>query len=255
MTEIIDTHCHLNDEKAFPDPEAEISFAAESGVSKLFVVGVDLEGSRRAISLAEKFPGAYAIVGHHPNYAHTFTSEALKEYEEMLAHPKTLAIGEIGLDFHWDYATREEQDRCLFAQLELAQSSGKPVVFHCREANEALLSILESREVLPYLFHCFSGTWDDASRALALGSYLGVDGPITYKKSDELREVLRRVPRERVVVETDSPYMAPVPYRGKPNRPAYVSLIVQELARVWEVTAEECASITTANARAFFALD
>lgn len=251
---LIDTHCHLNDSEAFPDPAAAIAEAAEAGVTRLFVVGVDAEDSRRALELADRFDGVYAIVGWHPNYTTSFSSEGLAEIREMLSHPKMVALGEIGLDFHWQYATLEQQERALYAQLDLAEELEVPVVFHCREAYSRLLDILENRPRLPFLFHCFSGDADDARRAVDLDCYFGVDGPVTYKKSSALREVIRTLPQDRLVVETDSPYLSPEPFRGKPNKPAHVALVNAALGSLFGMPAEECAALTTGNAERFFRL-
>lgn len=249
---LIDTHCHLNDAKAFPDVAASLAQAQSARVDRVIVVGTDAEDSKRALELADRYEGVYAIIGWHPNYTAKYTPEGLKEIEEMISHPKAVAIGEIGLDFRWHYATREQQDRALFDQLDLAASTGKPVVFHCREAYPALLEILEDRPILPYLFHCFAGDQSEAARCVDMDCYFGVDGPITYKKSVQLREIFRALPRERIVVETDSPYMSPEPFRGKPNSPANVALVNAGLAITLGITAEECAALTTGNAEKFF---
>ena len=247
---LFDTHCHLNDAKAFPDPAAAIEEARRAGVDRLAIVGVDEESSRRALEIAESHDGVYAIVGWHPTSAASYTGT--RGIEEMLKSPKAVAVGEVGLDFYWDKSTPDEQYRCLSDHLDLAAQVGKPVVFHCRDANDELLTFLEGRAAHAYLFHCFSGDQSHAERAVALGAVLGVDGPITYPKNDALRAIFARVPRDRIVVETDSPYMSPVPYRGKPNRPAWVVNVNQALAGVLGVTAEECAELTTANAERFF---
>ncbi len=252
---LIDTHCHLNAADAFPDPDRTLDEARAAGVQGFLIVGVDVPGSHRAIEIAERHDDVWAIVGHHPNYAHEYKPEMLAEYRDLLAHPKSKALGEIGLDYHWDFATREEQMDCLLPQLDLAAELGVPVVFHAREAYSDLLTILEGRAKHPYLFHCFAGNAEEARRAMALNAYFGVDGPITYKKSDELREVIGMVPKSRVVVETDSPYMSPVPHRGKPNSPAYIPLILQSVADDWGRTLEEAEAITDANAREFFHLE
>lgn len=251
---LVDTHCHINDPEAFPDIVATLEEAREAGVERIIVVGVEPESCRRAIELAETFGGVFAIVGWHPNYTANYRPEALGELKDWLAHPKVLALGEIGLDFHWTYASLEQQQRALYDQLDLATELGLPVVFHCREAYDRLLTILESRPLRPYLFHCFAGDDADADRAKALDCYFGIDGPITYKKSSALREIVRTLPQNRIVVETDSPYLTPEPFRGKPNRPALVKVVSDALASVLGMTPEACAAMTTANAERFFRL-
>ncbi|MFI5384488.1 MAG: TatD family hydrolase [Fimbriimonadales bacterium] len=249
---LIDTHCHLNDAEAFPDPAATLAEASAAGVTRVIVVGVDAEDSRRAIDLAERYDGVYAIVGWHPNYTARYSPEGLEQIAGMLGHPKVVALGEIGLDFHWQYATLEQQRRALFDQLDLAERTHVPVVFHCREAYPALLDILEARPILPYLFHCFAGDEADARRAVGLGSYFGIDGPITYKKSTELREIIRSLPRDRIVVETDSPYLSPEPFRSQTNKPANVAIVNAALATTLGISQEECAATTSENAESFF---
>jgi TatD DNase family protein len=176
----------------------------------------------------------------------------LEELERRLAHPRVLALGEIGLDYHWDYAPRDIQHRALRDQLDLAVRLDVPVVFHAREAYSDLLDVLEEYASHSFLLHCFAGTPEDALRAVELGCYFGFDGPLTYKKADALRDLVASLPHDQVVVETDSPYMTPVPHRGKPNRPAYVAYVADTLATVWGVSPEEARRITTQNAGRFF---
>ena len=249
---LIDTHCHLNLPDKFPDPAAEIAFAQSEGVDRFVVVGVDGETSQAALALADQFECVYAVVGWHPTSAGSFDADALVLVRDMLAHPKAVALGEIGLDFYWDVTTPEQQHACLRAQLDLARELAKPVVFHCREAWDVLLAVLEAEPPQPYLFHCFSGDDVQASRCLALGGVLGFDGPLTYKKNDALRAIAAAVPADRVVLETDSPYLSPEPFRGKPNRPAHVRLVNAALAAARGISESECADLTTANARRFF---
>lgn len=251
---LIDTHCHLNLKDKFPDPTATVTEAAEAGVARLIVIGVDVASSRVALELADKFDGVYGVVGVHPNYTNDYQPSQIKDIEELLKHPKALAIGEIGLDHHWNYATDEQQKAALFDQLDLAEATGKPIVFHCREAYPELLDLLEKRTKLPWLFHCFAGDATDAQRANALDAYFGVDGPITYPKSDDLRDIVRTLPQNRIVIETDAPYLTPVPFRGKPNRPAYVLFTNAALASCLAIEPGECALMTTANAERFFRL-
>lgn len=251
---LIDTHCHLNLLESFPDPAASIAEAVQAGVEKLVVIGIDIESSRRAVELADRHKEVYASVGLHPNSASEYCSRTLADLEPMLSHPKTVAIGEIGLDYHWDYATKDQQRTALFDQLDLAASIGKPVVFHCREAYKDLLPLLAARARHPGVLHCFAGDAEDASLALELRLMFGVDGPITYKKANDLREIFRTLPADRIVIETDAPYLTPEPHRGKPNRPAYVAMVNAGLAACRGIGRDECARLTTANATRFFGL-
>ncbi len=252
---LVDTHCHLNDAEAFPDPGVVVAEASAAGVSKLIVIGVDLPSSRLAVELSEEFDGVFAAVGHHPNYASSYEESELTDFDSMLHRAKTVALGEIGLDYHWDYATRAEQERCLRDQLNLARQHKKPLIFHCREANKDLLAILENEPRQRFVLHCFSGDVDDARKANEMGCWFGVDGPVSYPKSEELRALLRTVRRDRILIETDSPWLAPHPFRGKPNRPALLTYVNAALAPVLDLTIEECAALTTANAESCFGLD
>jgi TatD DNase family protein len=251
---MFDTHCHIHDASHFPDAAAEVEFARSQGVNQIVVVGVNPEDWPRAVGFAEQFDEVYAICGWHPNYTADYDPIELPRLINVLRHPKVIGLGEIGLDYHWDYAPTSIQQKALRDQLRIAQDTGKPVVFHAREAYSDLLDVLEQYPPMPYLFHCFAGTKEDMRRALRLGSLFGCDGPITYKKADELREVFRLIPPHKIVLETDSPYMSPVPHRGKPNRPGYVPLINAALAELHGMTPEEMAEQTTLNARDFFRL-
>lgn len=251
---LIDTHCHLNFPDKFPNPEETIEEARRAGVERLIVVGCDTVTSQSAVDLASRFENVFAVVGWHPTYTKDYTRDALAEIEQMLANPKVVAIGEIGLDFHWDFSTREEQELALYDQLDLAVRTNKPVVFHCREAYPEVLDILEKRPLHPYLMHCFAGNAADAERALELGCLFGVDGPITYKNANDLREVIGKIPVDRIVLETDSPYLPPVPHRGQPNKPAYIPHINNVLAGIQNLTPEQSATQTTTNATHFFHL-
>lgn len=251
---LVDTHCHLNFGDAFPDVSLTLDRARANGVDRVIVIGCDTATSRVAVELSEEFAEVYAVVGWHPNYAANYSRSELGLIEAMLSHKKVVGIGEIGLDYHWDYATIEQQHECTSDHLDLAVSSGMPVVFHCREAYSDLLDWIERLSNPPkkMVLHCFGGDAMDAARAIKLGMYLGVDGPVTYKKNDALRTVLASVPSERLMLETDAPYLSPEPYRGKPNEPAMVSVINAKLAEVLGISVSECAELTTSNAKQFF---
>lgn len=251
---LIDTHCHLYDPDAFPDPAWSIREAAAGGVDCIVVVGIDEETSIRALELAEKFGGVFATIGWHPNHAAKYRSEHLKEIERLARHPKAVAIGEIGLDFHWDFATRAQQEKCLRDQFELAKAMEMPTVFHCRKAYPELLSFVANDPLPHMIFHCFSGTNDDAAQILEWDSYFGVDGPITYPKAEALRKLVAALPRDRVLIETDAPYMTPHPHRSDRNKPLWVSLVNRGLAEIWNSTEEDCAVQTTLNAERAFRL-
>jgi len=251
---VIDTHCHLNFADAFPDPAGAIERAKKNGVGALIVVGCDEPTSRRALELAEEHDEVYACIGWHPNYAATFDDTSVAVVEKMASHPKAVAIGEVGLDYHWNHATPELQRRCTLMQLQLAADLGMTAVFHCRDAWDDLLDWLEADAPRPprMVFHCFSGNQEHARRALKLGGFLGVDGPLTYPKNELLRSIVGNTPQEHILIETDSPYLTPHPYRGKPNEPALLPLVNRALADALGISPEECARVTTDNARAAF---
>jgi TatD DNase family protein len=249
---LIDTHCHLNDPSKFSDVADEIAFGLDQGVERMVVVGVKPEEWAFTVELAERHPSLRCILGWHPNYTRDYERSQLSVLEGLAQSASCLALGEIGLDYHWDFSPRETQFEALRDQLDLAERLGLPVVFHAREAYSDLLDVLEARPKRPYLLHCFAGSCEDATRAVALGCYFGIDGPITYKKSEELREIVRKLPRDRMVVETDAPYLTQVPMRGKSNRPGYVSYVNRALADVLGITEAECAELTTRNAVGFF---
>ncbi|MHB8636559.1 MAG: TatD family hydrolase [Fimbriimonadaceae bacterium] len=252
---LIDTHCHLNLRESFADPEVAVTAAAIAGVERLIVVGIDAETSRYAVDLANRFAGVFATVGWHPTSTAGFHADWLRPIEELAADPKVVAIGEIGLDYHWPDSSPSDQERALLAQLDLATSLSKPVVYHCRKAYDALLTILERRpQPGLQVLHCFGGDAEAAERAMALDLYFGVDGPITYKNASELRAVVKTVPADRLVVETDSPFLPPAPFRGKPNSPELLPWVAKALAEVRGMTATQTAEITTANAMRLFGL-
>ncbi len=230
--QLIDTHCHLNHEGLLNEAKLAISRAKTVGVEKFIVVGYDLPSSRKAVKQAAQYDPVYASVGIHPHEAETFNEEALAELAELAIQPKVIAFGEIGLDYYRDLSPRPAQHRAFLSQLALANELSLPVIIHCRDAYPEMLSIL--KQELPALnggvLHCFSGSEEDAEKALNMGLYLGIAGPITFKNARGLREIVRSLPPDRILTETDAPYLAPDPYRGKRNEPAYVSYVAQKIA-------------------------
>ena len=249
---LIDTHCHIQNLENFDDPDQVVADALAAGVEKIVVVGCEPNDWRTVTEFIEKHENVYGICGWHPNYTAEYDPIELPKLIKVLRHPKILALGEIGLDYHWDYSPHTLQIQALKDQLRVSEDYNKPVVFHAREAYSDLLDILEKAPPRKYLFHCFAGTKDEARRALMLGAWFGCDGPITYKKADELREVFKFIPLHKIVLETDSPYMSPEPSRGKPNTPANIPIINKKLAELHGMTEEEMADQTTLNAKDFF---
>lgn len=249
---LIDTHCHLNDTEAFPDPKSAVEKALSAGVRLMVVIGLDTASSQIGMELAESFDAVYFTAGWHPSYSTGFTAQGLKEVSEMYGHPKCVAIGEVGLEGKYPDPPIVDQLECLKKQLDLANKLDAPVVFHCREAYEELLSLLESRPPLSFVLHCFSGDQSHVERGIRLGAYFGVDGPVTFKNKDELRQLVSKMPANRVLLETDSPYMTPEPFRGQTNSPANIPLINSAVAGCLGLEEEECAKRTSQNALAFF---
>lgn len=249
---LIDTHCHLNIVEAFPIPSDAMQTARAAGVDGLIVVGIDVETSRIAVELANRENSVWAVVGIHPNSSAAFQPAWLAEIEKLASDRKVVAIGEVGLDYHWDYATPPEQARALHGQLDLAADLGLPVVFHCREAYDDLLAVLQARPARPYLLHCFSGSLDQARAFAELGAIFGVDGPITFKSAQALREIVRELGPDRWVLETDSPYLSPEPFRGKPNSPARLPWIARAFAATLGLTEAEAIEATGNTAKRFF---
>ena len=253
ITALVDTHCHLDLDVFDVDREAVLERAHAAGVDRVLVPATDLAGSRRAVAMAERHAALRAAVGVHPNEAGDFSAETLAELMDLAQHPKVDAIGEIGIDLYWQTVTLEKQKQVFRAQLELASELNRPAIIHDREAHAEVMAAL--REVRPpagVVLHAFSGDETMAEQALAAGYYLGVDGPLTYQKNDRLREIFRTAPLERILTETDAPYLAPQARRGKRNEPAFVRYVAEKLAEVRASTVELVASATTANAARLF---
>ncbi|MBK8025680.1 MAG: TatD family hydrolase [Chloroflexi bacterium] len=259
---VIDTHCHLNFDAFDADRAEVLQRARDAGVGAIINPAIDVESGSAAIALAQEYPGIYAAVGIHPNSSAATDADYLSVVAEQSKSPKVVAIGEIGLDYHWDFSPKDVQWRAFEAQLELAARLELPVIIHNREASDDVIAILErwcaalpaSLQSRPGVLHSFSAPPAIADRALAINFCLGFTGPITYKKADELRRIAARTPVDRLLVETDAPYLTPTPHRGKRNEPAYIPLMVDRLAALHGLTRDEMARQTTANAIRLFNL-
>ncbi|AJY74912.1 TatD family hydrolase [Paenibacillus beijingensis] len=256
MMNLIDTHTHLDNPKFDNDREAVIERAQAAGVTKLLNVGFNRETIPTTIALAEKYPFIYAIVGWHPVDAIEMREGDLEWIEELTAHPKVVAVGEIGLDYHWDTSPKDVQQRVFREQIRLARKVGKPIVIHNRDAHEDVVRILreEKAEEVGGVMHCFSGSWETARKCLDMNFYISFGGPVTFKNARVPKEVLAKVPLDRLLIETDSPYLAPDPYRGKRNESAYVTLVAQAAAEITGKSKEEITILTTENATNCFRL-
>lgn len=250
---LTDTHCHLNLPEFDADREAALARAREAGVGCILIPAIDLPTCHSALALAEHNPDVVVAVGVHPNSLAEVSAADFAEIERLIYHTKVVAIGEIGIDFYWRKLSRIEQEQAFLRQIAWANVVHKPVVVHDRDAHEAVMQcLLDHPPSAGGVLHSFSGDEVMAERALAAGFYLGVGGALTYKKNDSLRALMARVPLERLLLETDAPYLSPQPYRGRRNEPAYVRLVAQQLAAVRNVPLTEVVAATTANAQRLF---
>ncbi|MHB8908873.1 MAG: TatD family hydrolase [Syntrophales bacterium] len=252
---VIDTHAHLEMEAFDGDRDAVLERAAVAGVTAVVTVGTTLPDCEKAVGLAGLYPPVYAAIGIHPHEVKEIGTATYDTLRRLARGKKVVAIGEIGLDFFYDLSPREVQLRCFAEQLDLAEELDLPVIIHDRDAHAETLGILRSRKGrLRGALHCFSGDAAMARECVALGFHLSVAGPVTYRKADQLREVAREIPPERLLIETDAPYLSPEPYRGKRNEPAYVVETARRLAEVRGVPAGELERLTAANARRLFGI-
>ena len=250
---LVDTHCHLDFEHFDADREAVIERAREARVERILVPGIDLVTGQRAVALAEKHSEVRAAVGLHPNSTQGFGDWKLAKLRELAQHPQVDAIGEIGIDLYWKAVPLAEQQTAFRAQLELAAELEKPVIIHDREAHaEVMQGLRDQPPPTGTVLHSFSGDIVMAEAAVALGFYLGVDGPLTYKKNDALRAIFAAVPLDHILIETDAPYLTPQARRGTRNEPAYVRYVAEKLAEIRGMTLEAVAQATTANAARLF---
>lgn len=255
---LVDTHCHLDFDRFDEDRDGVLWRAAEAGVARIVVPAIDLDNARTVLALAEAHEMVYAAVGVHPNSAAGWQAGWMDALRELAFHEKVVAIGEIGLDYYWERTPHAVQHEAFAAQSALAAELGLPVIVHNREASEDVLRILlasplAGREA-PGVLHSFSAGPEIAERALAEGFYLGFTGPLTFKKAGELRAIAASAPLDRLLVETDAPFLAPHPHRGQRNEPAYVTFVAEQLAKLHGITPEAMAAQTTENARRLFGL-
>jgi TatD DNase family protein len=254
---LIDSHAHIDDIKYSEDREQVLKNAVEAGVAIVINPGADEASSFRAVEMSEKYPMVYATVGIHPHDAKDYDK---KRHPDLLRawakKDKVVAIGEIGLDYHYDYSPREVQQAVFIEQLVIAKEVKLPIVIHNRESMEDMVRILKEYFVPEYggIMHSYSGSVEMAKVFLDMGFYLSISGPLTFSNARKLPEVVAMMPLERLLVETDSPYLTPTPHRGKRNEPAYVRLVAEEIARIRKVPLEEIAEITTANAKKVFGI-
>ena len=252
---LIDTHVHLNNADLAAELPSVLARAEAAGVERFIVVGWDIASSERAVALAESDNRIFAVVGVHPHDSQHWNMDAAARLRNWAGNPRVVAVGEIGLDFFRDLSPRPAQYAAFRAQLALAADLGLPVVIHCRDAYEETLEILEAEASpnIPIILHCFLGTMAHAERLWARNWFMGMDGPITFKANDDLRATIRAAPPESLLLETDAPYLSPLPFRGKfPNEPARLLPIAEKVAEVRGMPLAEIAALTTANAHRAF---
>jgi TatD DNase family protein len=253
---LIDSHAHL-DMKAFrEDLDDVLDRAFKVGVQRIVCVGIDLPSSRRTISLAQVSEHLYATVGCHPHHAHQCQSNDLDALTHLASNPKVVAWGEIGLDFHRDFSPHEAQMKAFFKQLHIARELQLPVIIHDREAHDDILKTLKRMGKGKRLgvIHCFSGDLELAKSLTGLGYYISVPGTVTYKNAKAIREVAGKLDLDRLLIETDAPFLTPAPNRGKRNEPAFIRITAEEIARLRRIRFEEVALHTTQNAESLFSL-
>ena len=255
--EWIDTHCHLDEESFTQDCAEAIQRAVDAGVKTMLAVGITLDSCRRVVELAQRYDNVHAIVGLHPNYVSAAQPGDWEQIVELMRAPKVVGLGETGLDKYWDYAPIELQREYFDRHIELSRQLNLPFVVHCREAEAETLAVLRIHAAtgpLRGVMHAFCGSAETAAECLQMGMHLSFGGMVTFKKNDALRALSATLPLDRLLVETDSPYLAPTPFRGKRNEPAHVRLTAACLAETRGISKEELATATTRNARLLFRL-
>lgn len=251
---LFDTHAHYDDERFDPDRDEILSKMRENGVGLIVDPASDIASAKKAQQIAHDFDLVYFTAGVHPHEAAGVSETYLDDIRKLSADPKCVAVGEIGLDYHYDFSPRYVQKRVYAQQLELARELKLPAVIHEREAVQDNLDILKAHPGVRGVVHCYSGSWETARVLLDMGLYLGFTGVVTFKNARRCIEVVERMPLERMLIETDSPYMAPVPHRGERNSSLFVHLVAEKIAEIRGMSAEDVARITTENGRRFYGI-
>lgn len=251
---LFDTHVHLNASQFAEDEEEVIKRAQSEGVENMVVVGFDKETIQGAIRISEKYDFIYASVGWHPVDAIDMKDEDLLWIEELASHPKVVALGEMGLDYYWDKSPKAIQKEVFRKQIRLAKKVKLPIIIHNREATRDIVDIIkeEGAEEVGGIMHCFSGSYETAKECIAMNFYISFGGPVTFKNAKKPKEVATELPLEKLLIETDCPYLTPHPYRGKRNEPAYVKLVAEQIAELKGISYEEVAQQTSLNAKKVF---
>ena len=249
---LFDTHAHLNDPAFDPDREEVMAGLAAKGVGLVMNAGCSLESSRDIVQMAERYPWLYASVGSHPDSANEVDEDVIEAYRQLCRHEKVKAIGEIGLDYYYEDIPREIQKKAFRMQMALAKELNMPVIIHEREAHDDGMRIVKEFPGVTGVFHCYSGSAEMARQLVNMGWYIGFTGVLTFKNARKAVETAASIPLERIVIETDCPFMAPEPYRGKRNDPGYLYRMAEKLAEIRGITPEEAARATTENAKQLY---
>lgn len=250
-----DTHTHLDDERFQEDRDQVVQKMRDAGVTLAVNIGSDMENSQKSIEIAKAYDGIYAAVGVHPHAAERMTDDDIKTMSQMAKEPKVIAIGEIGLDYYYDNSPRDVQKKWFRRQIELAKELNLPYVVHDRDAHADCMDIIKESGYFRGVMHCYSGSVEMARELLNLGFYISFAGPVTFKNGRKAKEAATYVPIERLLIETDSPYLTPEPYRGKRNDSSYVQFVAKEIAALKGLTIEETARLTMENGKRFFGID
>ncbi|MHA4989469.1 TatD family hydrolase [Cetobacterium somerae] len=247
---LVDTHCHLDNEK-FDEDRLEVIERIKENLEFCVNIGYDLASSKKSLELAKEYDFIYAVIGVHPIDIAEYSEEVEKELEILGKNPKVVAIGEIGLDYHWMTEPKEVQQERFKRQLELAERLNKPVVIHTRDAMEDTVNILKEYSNITGVIHCYPGSLETAKQ-LVDRFYLGIGGTLTFKNSKKAVEVVKDIPLDRIVIETDCPYLTPEPFRGKRNEPVYVEYVAKKIAEIKEISVEDVTKVTTENAKKLY---
>ena len=250
-----DTHAHYGDKRFDDDRDELLESMPDAGISLILDSGCSVISSKQCLELSDRFSFVYASVGVHPHDASTMTDDTIAELEELLSHPKAVAVGEMGLDYHYDFSPRDVQRKCFREQLELAQRLKKPVIIHMREASRDTLDIVGDFRDLNCVFHCFSGSWETAKIILDMDWSLSFTGVVTYKNARRALEILEKMPIEKLMLETDCPYLSPEPKRGRRNSSLFLPYIAEKVAEVRGMSVDEVAAVTMENGKRFFGIN
>lgn len=250
-----DTHAHYHDDRFRDDRDEVLASLPGKGIALCVCPGTDAASSELETETADRYAFVYAAAGIHPHEAAAADERSFARTEALLTHPKVVAVGEIGLDYHYDFSPRDAQKEVFRRQMETARRTGLPVIVHDREAHADCLEIVRAFPDVTGVYHCYSGSWEHAKLILKLGWYISFTGSITFKNAYHAYETVAKMPADRILIETDAPYMTPVPFRGRRNDSSYVSLVCEKVAELRGVTPEEAAALTLENGKRFFRID